>query len=89
MKLGMPLREYERQIPPANRMFHEAAERLVLHKEGVLPLDPEDAEESGPGWNASAGTGTGTGAGGGAPTPGADAFDQSAPGKKKIRRSRR
>lgn len=45
--MGYSLREFEREVPPANREFHVMAEQLLLYKEGVLPLDPDDAETPG------------------------------------------
>ena len=43
--MGLSLREYERTIPPANRIFHESAEMMILYKEGILPLDPDERED--------------------------------------------
>lgn len=40
--MGVPAAEYERTVGPANRYFHELAELVLLHKQGVLPLDPDD-----------------------------------------------
>lgn len=43
--MGYSLREYERRVPRANREFHEQAELAVCYKEGVLPLEDDDAED--------------------------------------------
>lgn len=43
--MGYSLREFEREVPPANREFHISAERIIMHKEGLLPLDPDERDE--------------------------------------------
>lgn len=40
--MGMSLAEYEATVGPLNRHYHEYAESVMLHKQGVLPLDPDE-----------------------------------------------
>lgn len=47
MHLGVPLSEYERSVGAKNQLFHEQAEAVRLGKQGVLPVDPDDAEQDG------------------------------------------
>lgn len=47
MRLGMTLAEYEARVGPLNKQFHETAEHVLLHRDGMdptLPLDPDERE---------------------------------------------
>lgn len=41
MNLGVTLAEYERTVGPRNKLFHETAASVRLHREGILPLDDD------------------------------------------------
>lgn len=44
----MTLAEYEARVGPLNKQFHETAERVLLHRDGMdptLPLDPDERED--------------------------------------------
>lgn len=43
--MGMPFSDYERTVGPLNKQFHENAEAILLYREGVFPLDPDEREE--------------------------------------------
>ena len=38
----MPLAEYERRVGEKNKYFHEIAESVVLAKNNVIPVEPEE-----------------------------------------------
>lgn len=43
--MGLSLAEYEESVGDLNKRYHEQAESLILHKEGVLPLRRDEDDQ--------------------------------------------
>lgn len=42
----MTLAEYEARVGPLNKQFHETAEMVLLYQEDILPLDPDERNDT-------------------------------------------